>query len=279
LLVGDLTVGVLESYWNTALAIVSAIVMEMILGRLITGKWPHLASAYITGISVGILIRSQYLWPYLLCSAIAITSKYAIRFRGRHLWNPSNLGISVMVLLAPAAVSTLSIQWDNRMWAMTIIWLLGSLIIWRLKRFHICATYVAAFLVFAWVRSQVTGDSWLTEVAPITGPVYQLFIFFMITDPKTTVQTKWGQCLVAFLVAVAEATLRLNQNLHLPELLQTVLGPQAGMRTAQLLAVDAPYFALFFVGPLANLIEICWKSRQATAPTAAPATQGAPAGS
>jgi hypothetical protein len=219
LLGGDLCFGLLESYWLTGLAIVSAITMELILGRLITGKWPYLASAYITGISVGILIRSLYFWPYMLCSAIAITSKYAIRFRGRHLWNPSNLGVSVMVLLVPAAVATLSFHWDNRAYAMLVIWALGSLIIWRLKRFHICATYVASFLVFSLVRSIVTGDPWLEEVAPITGPMYQLFIFFMITDPKTTVQTKWGQCLVAFLVGVAEALLRLNQVLHLPAFL------------------------------------------------------------
>ena len=51
-------------------------------------KWPNVASAYITGISVGILVRSPYYWPYALTSAIAITSKYVIRYRGRHIFNP-----------------------------------------------------------------------------------------------------------------------------------------------------------------------------------------------
>ena len=67
LLVGQLTFGILESYTRTILAIVSSILMELVLARLITRKWPHLASAYITGISVGILIRSPALWPYVLC--------------------------------------------------------------------------------------------------------------------------------------------------------------------------------------------------------------------
>ena len=92
LLVGQLSFGILESYDKTLLAIASSIVMELILGRLITGKWPHLASAYITGISVGILIRSPALWPYVLCSLISITSKYAIRWRGRHLVEPFKPG-------------------------------------------------------------------------------------------------------------------------------------------------------------------------------------------
>src|SRR4051812_41877373 len=76
LLAGHLSFGMLESYQKTALAIAAAIVTEMVLSRIFVGKWPHLASAYITGISVGILIRSPAFWPYALCSAISITSKY-----------------------------------------------------------------------------------------------------------------------------------------------------------------------------------------------------------
>jgi enediyne biosynthesis protein E5 len=237
LLVGQLSYGILESYWQTALAIVSSIVMELVLARLVTSRWPSLASAYITGISVGILIRSPALWPYVLCSLISITSKYAIRWRGRHLWNPSNLGVSALLFLAPESVASLSVHWGNSLWPMLVIWCLGSLIIWRLRRFHICATYVASFLVFSWVRSAVTGDPWLAEVAPITGPMYQLFVFFMITDPKTTVRTKSGQCAVAFAVALVEMILRLNRVIH------------------------APYYALFLVGPVANAIEIGRDSR------------------
>ncbi len=253
LLVGQLGFGFLESSDRTLLAIVSSIVMELILGRLFTGKWPHLASAYITGISVGILIRSPAFWPYALCSLISITSKYAIRWRGRHLWNPSNLGVSAMLFLAPASVASLSIQWGNALWPMLVIWLLGSLIIWRLRRLHICATYVLSFLVLSGVRSAITGDPWLAAVAPITGPMYQLFVFFMITDPKTTVRTKWGQCLVAFLVAVAEAIFRLERVVH------------------------APYYALFLVGPAANIVEIWWTSRRKAASGAATVSQPAAA--
>jgi Na+-translocating ferredoxin:NAD+ oxidoreductase RnfD subunit len=253
LLAGQLSFGILESYTRTLLAIASSIVMELILSRLITGKWPHLASAYITGISVGILIRSPALWPYILCSLISITSKYAIRWHGRHLWNPSNLGVSAMLFLAPATVASLSIQWGNALWPMLVIWLLGSLIIWRLRRFHICATYVASFLVFSGVRSVLTGDPWLAAVAPITGPMYQLFVFFMITDPKTTVRTRWGQCAVAFTVALVEAMLRLNRVVH------------------------APYYALFLVGPAANALEIWWDSRRRVASaTVVPTTDQRP---
>ena len=205
------------------------------MGRWFWGRIPNLASAYITGISVGILLCSPEFWPYALCSAIAITSKYAVRVRGRHIWNPSNFSICVMLLVAPEFVATLSIQWGNTVWPMAVIWVLGAFIVYRVHRFHITATYVGSFVLLSLLRTLITGHPFLAEVAPITGPMYQLFIFFMITDPKTTVTPKWAQCLVAALVAVAELILRLAQ------------------------VVNAPFFALTIVGPAAMLVEI-WRT-------------------
>jgi Na+-translocating ferredoxin:NAD+ oxidoreductase RnfD subunit len=237
LLIGHLSYGILESYKKTALAIGAAIIIELILGRIFFGKWLNLASAYITGISVGILVRSPAYWPYALCSVISIMSKYVLRLKGRHIWNPSNFGIAALLFLAPETMAILSIQWGNNLWPIVVIWTLGSIIIWRARRFHISATYVVSFFLFAFLRTWITGDPWQAEVAPITGPMYQLFVFFMITDPKTTVRSKTGQCMVAFGVALAEFILRLDQ------------------------VVYAPIFALFFVGPAANLIEIWLDSR------------------
>jgi Na+-translocating ferredoxin:NAD+ oxidoreductase RnfD subunit len=241
LLAGHLSFGILESYEKTLLAIGVSILAELVLGRIFYRKWPNLASAYITGISVGILIRSPAFWPYALCSAISITSKYVLRIKGRHLWNPSNFGISVMLFLAGESVASLSIQWGNYLWPMLVIWVLGSIIIWRLRRFHITATYVISFILFAFLRSWMTGSPWQSEIAPITGPMYQLFIFFMITDPRTTVRSRTGQCVVVFLVALLEMVLRLYQNVY------------------------APYYALFIVGPAALLIEMWVDSRRAKA--------------
>src|SRR5580692_9015111 len=208
LVAGQVKYGLLESFSRTALAIAVSMLLDLLLARLVYGKFPNLASAYITGISVGILLRSPEYWPYVLCSAIAITSKYVIRWHGRHLWNPSNFAICAMLLLAPEYVASLSIQWGNTIWPMMLIWALGAFIVYQARRFHITATYVAAFVVLALVRSAITGHPWLAEVSPITGPMYQLFIFFMITDPKTTVKSKLGQCVVAFFVAVAEMGFR-----------------------------------------------------------------------
>ena len=238
LLAAHISFGILESYPKLITAIVASFTAELVLHRLILGTWRDLSSAYISGISVGILIRSPMLWPFAMCSIISIASKYVLRFRDKHIWNPSNFGVVAMLVLAPGSVAVLSIQWGNNMWAMAIIWIVGSISIYRLKRFHICATYVLSFLFFALVRAWLTGDGYLAEVSPITGPMYQLFIFFMITDPKTTVKSKWGQNLVVFLVAFVEMFFRLYE------------------------AVYAPFYALFIVGPIAMVVEIWWNDRK-----------------
>jgi enediyne biosynthesis protein E5 len=152
-----------------------------------------------------------------------------------------------MLFLIPEYVATLSIQWGNDVLPMVIVWILGALITWRVHRFHITITYVISFVVFSALLSVMVGDSFLAEVAPLTGPMYQLFIFFMITDPRTTVKSVRGQCLVAFLVALAEMILRLADNIH------------------------APFYALSIVGPAAMAIEIWRNSRRQHAVETAPA--------
>src|SRR5271165_5903421 len=239
LLVGQLSFGFLESYKKTGIAIAACLLTELILGRIFVGKWPNLASAYISGISVGILVRSPAYWPYALCAIVSIMSKYVLRVKGRHIWNPSNFSISVLLFLAPETVAALSIQWGNYLLPMLVIWILGSIIIARLHRFHITGTYVACFIVFAFLRSYITGSPWQSEIAPLTGPMYQLFIFFMITDPKTTVRSKFWQCVVVAIVAFVEMILRLSQ------------------------VVYAPFYALFLVGPIALLVEEWFASRRA----------------
>ena len=241
LVVGQTLYGILESYEKTAVAIIAAIITELVLGRIFFGKWLNLASAYISGISCGILVRSPALWPFALASVLSIMSKYVLRVKGRHLWNPSNFGICALLFLAPETVAALSVQWGNFKWPLIVIWVLGSIIIWRAKRINISATYVASFFALAFLRSYITGDSWWAEVAPITGPMYQLFVFFMITDPKTTVKSKKWQCIVVFIVAFVEMLLRLNHVVH------------------------APLYALFLVGPAAMLIEIWFESRRPVA--------------
>ena len=193
-----LTGGYIENFSPTFIAIFTTIAAEMLLGRFFYGKWPHLASAYVSGISAGILIKSPATWPFILCGLISITSKYVLRIGDRHLWNPTNLGVTAMLHLAPAFVASLSVQAGNetlfyaiglishgdfsagfdalasiQAWSVVIIWILGGMILWQLGRLHIPLAFIAAFLPLSLVRAWWTGHEVPTELAPMTSPMFQ----------------------------------------------------------------------------------------------------------
>jgi hypothetical protein len=249
-----LTGGRFSEYSPTFVAIIASVLAELALGRFVYGKWPHLASAYISGISVGILVKSTDLWPFVLCALISIVSKYALRFRGRHLWNPSNFGITVLLFLGGERLSSLSVQTGNDIWPVLLIWLLGGLILYKLRRLHIPLAFLAAFIPLTYLRHLISGIPFWAELAPMTWPMFQLYIFFMITDPRTTTKARWSQIAVAVLVAVVETILQLSyRDWH------------------------SLYHALFIVAPITNLMEILWdgrraavKRREATAVAVAP---------
>lgn len=233
LLIGQLSFSMLDSYMNLVASVGTSMIAEVILSKFVLGYWrKNLASAYITGISVGILIRAPMVWPYIITALLSIMSKYVIRYKGKHLFNPSNFGVSWMLFMAPLDVAGLSIQWGSNFLALAVIWVLGLLIVYRAKRFHVTITYVISFIILAYVRSLIAGDTFLAEVSPLTGPMYQLFIFFMMTDPVTTVSTRKGRIIVAILVAVVECILRLDGFIY------------------------APFYALFIVGPVAKYLDV-----------------------
>jgi Na+-translocating ferredoxin:NAD+ oxidoreductase RnfD subunit len=181
-------------------------------------------------------------------------SKYVIRIHDRHVWNPSNFGVSFMLFVYPEHVAHLSIQWGNAWWSLILVWSIGVIVITRLKRIHICVAYVTSFLVLAWLRTFITGHPYLTEVAPITGPMYQLFILYMITDPRTTVRSRGGQVTMVMVMALVEMLFRCLTSRYPSSLL------------VQDLAIHAPFYALFLTGPTFLMGEILHDMRKIPKP-------------
>ncbi|MBI2401674.1 MAG: RnfABCDGE type electron transport complex subunit D [Gemmatimonadetes bacterium] len=239
LVAGELRYSILGGYDRLVTALGCTMATEAALSRLVRGRVVNLQSAYITGISLALLIKPQaaLLWPFALGGFIAIASKYVLQYRGRHLWNPSNFAISLLLLVAHDNVAILSHQWGNDLGTNLVIWCFGLAIALRVGVLHVTLTYVASFLVLAMVRNVLVGGPVLAELAPITGPMYQLFIFFMITDPRTTAGTPRGRMAVAALVAAVETGIRLAADYHIG-----VLRP---------LYPSPPILALAIVGPAA----------------------------
>ena len=244
LVVGQARYGILGGYDRLVAALGAAVVTELVLSRLLRGRFVNVQSAYITGISLALLTkpRADLLWPFALGGFLAIASKYVLQYRGRHLWNPSNLAISLLVVLAPGSVAILSHQWGNELATNAVIWGVGLLIVTRVRMLHVTLTYVVCFVALAALRSLIIGGPLVAEIGPLTGPMYQLFIFFMMTDPKTTVSSVRGRVLVAAVVAVAEMGIRLAGDYHVGLLAPLYPAP--------------PILALAIVGPIAKAIDV-----------------------
>ena len=244
----------LGSYDRLVLALAVCMTTEALLSWFDRGKIVNLLSAYISGISLTLLIKPQggALWPFALGGFLAIASKYVLRYRDNHLWNPTNFAVAALLLLAPDRVSVLSHQFGNDLTTNLVIWIFGLIIAARVGVLHITLTYVASFLLLNGMRAVALGQPVLTEIAPITGPMYQLFVFFMITDPRTVVRGRRRQIVVAVLIALMETLIRFASDKGWP--LPTAFNA-------------APAFlALALVGPVAKWLDSQRFDRKTTAP-------------
>jgi enediyne biosynthesis protein E5 len=244
LVVGEARYSILGGYERLATTLGVCLATEVLLSWWLRGRVANLASAYITGISLALLTKPQsnILWPFALGAFLAIASKYVLTYRGRHLWNPSNFAIALLVLVASDSVAILSHQWGNDIGTNLVIWTFGLVIAWRARVLHVTLTYVACFVLFALLRHFVVGGPLLAELAPITGPMYQLFVFFMVTDPRTTVSTRRGRMIVVAIVALVETLIRLGGDFQLSFLRPFYVSP--------------PILALAIVGPIAMWFDL-----------------------
>ncbi|MDF1837899.1 MAG: RnfABCDGE type electron transport complex subunit D [Planctomycetota bacterium] len=251
LVIGEWRYGITGGYDKLALTLGSCVITEIVLSLFLLKKWPGLQSAYITGTSLSLLLRPAggLYWPYIVAAALSIAAKYVLRYRGKHLWNPSNFALAILVLLAPSQVALLSHELGNDLLGNAVIWTVGLLVVSRAKVIHISIAYAVSFSLLALLRSALVGTPALAELAPLTGPMYQLLCFFMLTDPPTTVASKKGQVLVVVLIAVVECLFRMANDFEWP--------------FAEIVAPAPPIISLFVVGPIALAWDL--KRRQSGA--------------
>lgn len=179
-----------------------------------------LLPAHISALAVGMLIyANERLWVMAFASAVAIGSKALLRVAvgparadgtrpTRHVFNPSNFGVSVTLLLFPwiggappyQFVENVSGGWD---WGLPLlVFTTGSLLNTKFTgRIPLVAAWLCAFVVQALLRSALNDTPALAGLAPMTGLAFVLYTFYMVTDPGTTPEHPW--CQVAFGAGVA----------------------------------------------------------------------------
>jgi hypothetical protein len=227
---GQIALGFRVSVPQILVAILICAVIEVGWTLHTTGTlvWP--ASAMLTGSGVALILRlsdmqsdDHWSWRgwyvFALVAGLSLLSKYVIRYKGSHVFNPSNVGlVAAFLLLGSTRVEPLDFWWapfDGWMIAAYVIILVGGLLI--TARLHLLGMSAAFWLTLAagigilaasghcmtarWSFEPVCGTHFWWVI--VFSPEILIFLFFMITDPKTTPAGRVAR--IAFGISVAMA--------------------------------------------------------------------------
>jgi hypothetical protein len=194
--------------------------------------WP--ASALLTGNGVAFVLRVpgtkhgdwwslRGWWIFCLAAAVSLLSKYLIKVGGKHIFNPSNFGLVLcFVILGSGRTEPLYFWWGPMStWmalALAIIVVGGLAILTRLRLIVIAVGFWVSFaagvgllaatghaMTARWHAGPITGAYFWWVL--VTSPEILVFLFFMITDPKTTPQSTRARALYAVSIGLLAALL------------------------------------------------------------------------
>jgi enediyne biosynthesis protein E5 len=181
--------------------ITSALVTQFFAGRLAGLEKFEPRSALISALSLCLLLRTRSLELAFVIAVVTIASKFLIRRRGKHIFNPTNFGL-VFGLLLFDGVWISSGQWGSTTLALFFFAGLGSLVIYRAERSDITYAFLFSYAALLCGRALWLGDPWQIPFHQLQSGAFLLFAFFMISDPRTTPESRSGRLLFAALVAV-----------------------------------------------------------------------------
>lgn len=158
-------------------------------------------SALISGLSLCLLLRTGS-WLLVAAAAIlAIGSKAVFRLRGKHLFNPTNFAL-VVLLLGTEGVWVSSGQWGSTVFLAFLFACLGGLVATRAARADVSLGFAAFYAAVLLGRSLWLGQPAAIPLHQLSSGSFLLFTFFMISDPKTTPDSRAGRLAFALLVAL-----------------------------------------------------------------------------
>ncbi|PWW03243.1 NQR2/RnfD/RnfE family subunit of NADH-ubiquinone oxidoreductase [Paenibacillus cellulosilyticus] len=210
-LAGQLLLGFFQQWDSLFVSVGTSVTAELVLVRLLRGRWTPPLSALITGLGISLLLSSYLLWPYVLASLLAIIIKHAVRLRGKHVFNPNNVAMCMMLYFLPQYAVSTPKQWTNGYEVMAFILLLGAIAAYSAGRLDTVLAFILGFAWFALIRCYVFDEPLLYAFGPMLGASFQLFSFFMITDPQTTPPTRMARVVFAFCIAGLDAWLRIQE--------------------------------------------------------------------
>jgi Na+-transporting NADH:ubiquinone oxidoreductase subunit NqrB len=197
-------------------------------------------SALITGLGLCLLLRTNSWEIMAFASVSAVLSKFLIKYRGKHLFNPANFGIITVLCLTDQAWVSPG-QWGESFLLALLFISIGGLILTWLGRWETTAVFLLVYGLGIALRNQWLGfgpEIWWHEIS--SGSLL-LFAFFMISDPRSIPDGKWGR--IIWSSAIALLTLIFKYQFFL---------------------ATAPFFALFFLSFFTPIFDYFWQGKRFT---------------
>jgi Na+-translocating ferredoxin:NAD+ oxidoreductase RnfD subunit len=172
------------------------------------------ASALVTGLIIALVLQTSAVWPYPVAGALAILSKHLVRTSGRHVFNPSALGLVVVLLASPHVVFAGTEEWQADALASPVIGVGGLL---AAKKAHMLSAvnwFMPVFgilLILTTIGAQlVHGGVQVKHVqeALFVGRFgFIVFAFYLLTDPRTAPRAFSGQKVYAIVIGLLATAL------------------------------------------------------------------------
>ncbi len=158
-------------------------------------------SALISGLSLCVLLRADALWIPPAAAAFAILSKFLIRARGKHVFNPTNGAIAAALLLSDRAWVSPG-QWGHAAFLAAALLFAGGWVVFRAGRSETTLWFLGAWTALLAGRALWLGDPLAIPLHRLQSGALLIFAFLMISDPKTTPDSPAGRRLFAVTVAL-----------------------------------------------------------------------------
>ncbi len=160
-------------------------------------------SVLISAMSLCLLLKTNYWYISLLAALVTVAGKYIFRFSSKHIFNPSALGIVVVLLFTDYAWLSPG-QWGSNAVVFFLVGTLGTIVITKVQRLDISLTFLVTYIGLLYWR-QVLYLHWPIDFfihSVCTGSLL-LFSFFMISDPKTAPNHPVARIIWAVIIALA----------------------------------------------------------------------------
>ncbi len=198
---GWLALGFDVEPWTAGLIVTSALATQFGCERLTGRAGFDPKSALISALSLCLLLRAGAPALAVAAAVVAVGSKFAIRWRGKHLFNPTN-GALVALLLVTDRVWVSPGQWGSTAVFAFLLAAAGGLVVNRAARADVTWTFLAAYAALHVGRALWLGDPLAIPLHRLQSGALVLFAFFMISDPRTTPDSRRGRVIFAILVAL-----------------------------------------------------------------------------